>query len=189
MALNCKLEKSILKENFCGYSLNSVKTIYLANKNDITAIERAVPSGSTSAQYGTEVKTITLEASAKWAKIEPSTNSASFSDSLNTIDGGGKYRTHTLNFSIAGEYTPEMVDNLDNLSLGEFVAVAELASGTMILLGSESVGLVATNVTNTGSGSATEFSGIQVEMSADLTVSAAPLSAEAIAALKEKIAE
>ena len=188
--VNCKLEKSILKSTSCGYTLQSVKTIYLANKADVESIVLAKPkemSGAT--DCGVEVSTITLDEMAKWNKIDPSTNSASFTDSLQVIDNGGKYRQHTLSFSITGAYDAQMGCNQDMLSLGEFVAVVELSSGAMIMLGNEHVGLTATSVTNTGSGSATEFSGIQVEMSADLTVSAAPLSAEAIAAIKANLAE
>ena len=190
MALKCKLEKSILKKDSCEYTLNSVKEVYLASIDDVTKITRETPSGMTgTTDCGVEVSEITLGDGAKWAKIMPSTNSANFQDNLMTIDAGGKYRHQILNFSINGAFDAQMQCNLDNLSLGEYVAIVRLASGNYILLGDEAVGLTATACNNTGAGSATEFSGIQVTMEADVTVSAAPLSEKAITALKQAIAE
>lgn len=178
MAIKCTLNNSVLKASSCGYALQSVKDIYLANRTDVTDIA-----------YDTDgtISAVTLADSAKWAHIQPATDSASFSDALAVIDGGGAYRTHSVSFNIAGEYSGPMVAVVDALSLGEYVVVARLASGSFILLGSEAVGLTATNVTNTGAASATEFSGIQVEMSGDLTQSAAPLAAEAITALEANL--
>lgn len=180
MAISCNLNNSVLKTSFCGYALNSVKDLYLANKNDVDEIS-----------YDTDgaVSAVTLADSAKWNRIEPSTDSASYTDALAVIDGGGKYRTHTVTFSMAGDYTPAMVSVVDALSLGEFVAVARLASGSFVLLGSKAVGLTADEVQNIGAGSATEFSGVQVTLSADVTVTSAPLSAEAITALEANVAE
>lgn len=180
MAISCTLNKSILKTSSCGYALNSVKDLYLANRQDVEDIAYATDGA---------VSAVTLSETAKWAHIMPATDSASFSDALAVLDGGGAYRTHTVSFRIAGEYTPAMVAVLDALSLGEYVVVARLASGTFVLLGSEAVGLTANNASNVGAGSATEFSGIEVEMSGDLTQSAAPLSAEAITALEANLYE
>ena len=188
MALSCNLTNSILKTSACGYSMQKVVDLFLVNRNDVTAIERVKPEGAKT-DGAEEVSAITLTAEAKWAHIQPSTNSASFTDALTVLDNGGAYRTHTVSFSINGAYSPDMVAVVNALSLGEYCAVAQLASGEYILLGSHAVGLAATAVTNTGAASAGEASGIAVEMSADVTVAAAPLAEAAIKALTENVAE
>ena len=109
---NCKLAQNILKENVCGYSLMKVIDIYLANygdinfapsENEITAITTAVTGASV-------------------YHVEPSKDSASFTDELQVTDGGAKYRTHTLNFSIdSGNYDKDLAKVVDDLSLGRSV--------------------------------------------------------------------
>lgn len=180
MALSCSLNKSILKKTSCGYSLQSVTDIYLANRSDVDKVERTVGTGSTCSQ---EIASIELASDAKFYHIEPAKNTASFSDTLTKLDNGGSYRTHSLSFSIAGAYDGEMVCVVDALSLGNYIGVARLASGNFVMLGSENVGLEATVVSNQGAASSSDFSGIQVEMSADLGETSSPLSAEAIDAL------
>lgn len=161
MALSCKLNKELLRGDNCGYVLQSVTNIYLANAADVTfATSEADPYLVTGVTGG------------EWFKIEPAKNTASFTDVLNVTDSGNKYRTHSLSFSVIGVYSDELQEALDQLSLGSYVAFAQFASGDAVLLGSPSAGLEATVVTNTGSASATEASGISVEMSADLTNSA-----------------
>ena len=160
----CSLANNILRADSCGYVLQSVKKIYLANTADYVS--------------GTSVAD-----DAHWYEIEPAKNTASFTDVLNTTDSGTKYRTHSLSFSIAGTYDEAMQLNLDELSLGSFVGIAVFADGTGVLLGTKNSGLEATVVTNTGAASASEASGISVEMSADLTASALPVSAAEVEAL------
>lgn len=159
----CNLANNILKADSCDYVLQSVKKIYLANTDDVTNMTE---SGAT------------LADSATWYEIEPAKNTASFTDVLNVTDSGNKYRTHTLTFSIAGAYSEAMQTNLDVLSLGSFIGVAIFSDGSGVLLGTKNSGLEATVVTNTGAASATEASGISVEMSADLTSSALHLTKE-----------
>lgn len=184
MAISCNLQNSILKTSSCGYSMQKVTDLYLVNRNDVSAITRVEE-----ATGGEEVTAITLVDDAKWSRIQPATNSASFSDALTVLDNGGAYRTHTVSFSIAGSYTPAMVGVLNALSLGEYLVVAALANDEAILLGSQNVGLVATSATNTGAASAGDASGIAVEMAADVTVAAAPLAAEFFATLKNNVNE
>lgn len=180
MALDCSLVNNILRTSSCDYVLQSVVDIYLINKGEVSAI--------TESAEGTEISSITVAESAKVYHIEPAKNTASFTDTLNVTDGGNRYRTHVLSFSLNGEYNADMVQNLHALSVGEFVAVVKLASGNYIMLGSSAVGLQATSAVNTGAASATEASGISVELSADLTVDAKPLTSEAITALLGNIA-
>lgn len=188
MAISCNLQNSILRTSSCGYSMQKVVDLYLVNRNDVESIAYAKPEGAKS-EGAEEVTAITLDEAAKWAHIQPAVNSASFTDALTKLDNGGAYRTHTVSFSIAGAYSADMVAVVNALSLGEYCAVAQLASGEFILLGSHSVGLAATSVTNTGAASAGEASGIAVEMAADVTVAATPLAAEAVDALKAAVAE
>lgn len=158
MAISCKLNKDLLKVESCGYVLQSVTNIYLANAADVEFV------------YGdADDYVVTGVTGGEWFHIEPAKNTASFTDTLNTTDSGNKYRTHTLSFSVVGVYSDALQEALDQLSLGSYVAFAQFASGDAVLLGSPSAGLEATVVTNTGSASATEASGISVEMSADLT--------------------
>lgn len=160
MALSCKLNKDLLKGDNCGYVLQSVTNIYLANASEVTFV------------YGDDKYVVTGVTGGSWYHIEPAKNTASFSDVLNVNDGGFKYRTHSLSFSVTGVYSDELQEALDQLSLGSYVAFAQFASGDAVLLGSPTAGIEATVVTNTGAASASETSGISVEMSADLTNSA-----------------
>ena len=167
----CNLANNILKADSCDYVLQSVKRIYLANTDDVTGMTE---SGATLAE------------SATWYEIEPAKNTASFTDVLNVTDSGNKYRTHTLSFSVTGIYSEDMEKAVDGLSLGSYIAIAQFPSGDAVLLGSPSAGLEATVVTNTGSASASEASGISVEMSADLNNSAYAIAKEEIDAFLGK---
>lgn len=176
MAISCSLNKDLTKkEGSCGYVLQSVATIYLANAADVTFV---TTEGDT---Y--DVTGVTLAESAKWYRIEPAKNTASFNDTLNVTDSGNKYRTHSLSFSVMGTYSPEMQEALDQLSLGSYVALAVFASGDGVLLGTPDAGLEASTVTNAGSATSTEASGISVEMSRDLTNSAYAFTKEEIDAM------
>lgn len=180
---NCSLNRNLLKSTTCGYSLNQVVDIYLANKEDVTKIEIGKPSSMTGeTDCGMEVTSITMAEGKKFFHIEPNKDSASFTDALTLGDAGSKYRVQTLNFSYGGNYEAATVCDLDALSLGRFVAVAKLSSGNYILLGNN-VPLEATQADLIGSAEATGFNGIQVVLSANVTEPAYPLSAEAIASL------
>ena len=179
----CGLSRNRLKKTNCAYTLNKVTDIFLANINEVSA----VTTSDAASGCGVEVSTITLAEDAKWYEIQPSNDSASFSDVLNVADNDVRYRTHTLSFSIGGDYDAEAVCDLNALSLGEYLAVAVLASGNAVLLGNKegNVGLKATTASLTGAATSTDFSGIQVEMSADLTVASMPLKKAALDAIKE----
>lgn len=161
MAISCQLTSGLTKEVSCEYVLQSVKNIYLANVDDVESDANGE---------------VTLKADAQWYHFEPSRNTASFTDVLNTVDSGSKYRTHTLSFSLVGGYNDNIQSILDTLSLGSFLGIAAFADGSGVLLGTKNSGLEATTVTNTGAASASEASGVAVEMSADLTNSAFPIA-------------
>ena len=167
---NCLLNKNILKENVCGYSLLSVIDIYLANYSQASVNV----SGNTVTGFSTGTT---------FYHIEPSKNSASFTDELQVTDGGAKFRTQTLNFSVdAGNYTSDMVEFVDDIALGRYVAVVKLANGKYIMLGRISP-LEATSSNVSGAATATEASAIQVVMTSDGVETSMPLSDDAITAL------
>lgn len=180
---SCGLSRNRLKTTSCAYQMNKVVDLYLVTVNEVSAITTGVYTGS----CGEQVTAVTLDSGAKWARIQPSNDSASFSDALVVGDNDMRYRTHTLSFSIGGDYDASAVCDVNALSLGEYIAVAVLASGNAILLGTKNVGLKATTVTNSGAATASEFSGIQVEMSADVTEAALPVNASALDGIKENI--
>lgn len=177
MALSCSLNKNLLKGSNCDYVLQSVTEIYLANNTD------AVVNTASGDTCGQSVTAVTLGDSAEWYRIQPAKGTASFTDVLNVTDSGNKYRTHSLSFSVSGKYDAEMACVIDGLSLGSYLAIAVFASGDAVLLGSATAGLEATVVTNTGSASATEASGISVEMSADLTATALPIDKDTLSSI------
>lgn len=139
--MNCKLTSNITKES-CQYSVAGVRAIYLFNydsANDYT--------------FGTEgeIETITLANEAKAYKVDYVNNTASFSDELAENGNGGKYRTHTLNFTLS-DYDYTILNQGDALSLGKFTAVVADKSGRVVMLGRTN-GLSATSF-NYASGAA-----------------------------------
>lgn len=159
---NCLLAKDILKANTCGYSLLKVTDLYLGNFSDVTA---TVSGGVVTAVTG------------DWYHIEPSKDSASFTDELQVTDGGAKYRTHTLNFSVdSGSYDAELAEIIDDLALGRYVAVAKLANDTKVMLGRVTP-LEATSANLSGAASAADSSAIEVVMTSDTTETAVPVAA------------
>lgn len=180
MALTCTLQRSRTRESSCQYSLNSVKDIWLANLEEITSIAYASEEN--------EVSGITLSGDSKFYHIAPATNSASYTDALTVGNNDMRYRTHTLNFSITGEYDKNAVLDLHALSLGEFIGIAKLATGKYVMLGTDAVGLKATTAQYTGAATSGDFSGIEIVMAADVTRESAPLSDDAVEAMLANVA-
>ena len=171
----CKLAKDILKSTACGYSLKQIVDLYLANYEDITASTVGTPTEGD----GVEVKTITLANEAKFYHIEPSKDTATFTDSLQVGDGGSKYRQTEITWNIAGTYSANMVDILDALSLGRYAIVARLSDGSYVMFG-RLTPLEATVASLTSAAEATGFNGITVTFQNSTVESPLPLSAEAI---------
>jgi len=171
----CKLAQDILKSTFCGYSLKQIVELYIANAEDVTATTVGAPTEG----KGVEVKTITLAASAKFYKIEPAKDTATFTDSLQVGDGGSKYRQSSITWNISGEYTSEMVDILDALSLGRFVIVAKLSDGSYVMFG-RLTPMEAETASLESAAEATGFNGITVTFTNSTVESPLPLSDEAV---------
>ena len=173
----CKLAQDILKSTFCGYSLKQIVELYLANAEDVTATTVGAPTEG--GGKGVEVKTITMAASAKWYKIQPAKDTATFTDSLQVGDGGSKYRQSSITWNISGEYTAEMVDVLDALSLGRFVIVAKLSDGSYVMFG-RLTPMEAETASLQSAAEATGFNGITVTFTNSTVESPLPLSEDAV---------
>ena len=171
----CKLAQDILKSTFCGYSLKQIVELYLANAEDVTATTVGAPTEG----KGVEVKTITMANSAKWYKIQPAKDSATFEDSLQVGDGGSKYRQSSITWNISGEYTAEMVDVLDALSLGRFVIVAKLSDGSYVMFG-RLTPMEAETASLQSAAEATGFNGVAVTFTNATVESPLPLSDDAV---------
>ncbi len=140
--MGCKLTSNITKEN-CNYSVAGIKALYLYNYDS---------ENTYTVDPATEAITaITLAGSAKAYKIDFVDNTASFSDELAVNGNGGKYRTHTANFTLS-EYDYNILNQGDALSLGKFTAVVVDKSSRVVVLGRTN-GLSATAF-NYASGSA-----------------------------------
>ena len=172
----CKLAQDILKSTFCGYSLKQIVELYIANAEDVTATTVGAP---TEGNGGVEVKTITMASEAKFYKVEPAKDSATFTDSLQVGDGGSKYRQSSITWNISGDYTPKMVDVIDSLSLGRFVIVAKLSDGNYVMFG-RLTPMEAETASLESAAEATGFNGITVTFTNSTVESPVPLSEDAI---------
>lgn len=174
----CSLQKNLLKTDTCSYTLNEVKDLYIANFNDITAapVDYNCESGVT-------VSAITLATGAKFSHIEPARNSVTYTDELVTEDSGAKYRTHTVTFSLSGNYDKDMVCPVDALSLGRFFVVVKTAGGQYLVLG-RAAGLEASEQSIAGGG---DTNGITVTLTANAAETAVPLSSAAVESLLSNV--
>lgn len=169
----CLISKGLTKDNACGYSLPKIVELYLANFSEVT--------GTTLTESKQEVATITMAQSAKWYKVEPAINSASWSDNLAVGANGNKYRIQTIGFSYSGAYDEDMADTVDAFALGKYIAVARMADGTYIMLGRQTgLEAEADGANNSGSGDATAEAGLVVSLTANTLEVALPLAQTAI---------
>lgn len=175
MTISCSLNKSLTRENTCGYSLPEISEIFIANFNDVTAapVDYNCDSGVT-------VSAITMATGATFFKIDPAKNSVTFTDELVVEDNGNKYRTHTITFNLSGKYDKDMVCPVDALSLGKFFVVVHTADDQYLALG-RAVGMEASEQSVAGGG---DTNGITVTLTANVTETAVPLADAAIAVVK-----
>ena len=177
MAISCSLNKSLTRENTCGYSLPEISEIFIANFNDVTSapVDYDCESGVT-------VSAITMATGATFYKIDPAKNSVTFTDELVVEDNGNKYRTHTITFNLSGKYDKDMVCPVDALSLGKFFVVVHTADDQYLALG-RAVGMEASEQSVAGGG---DTNGITVTLTANVTETSIPLSDAAIATVKNQ---
>ena len=172
--ITCKLSRDILRTTSCGYSLPEITDIYLANYADVTT------SASCDSGGCEMIAAIEIADNERFFHIEPAKNSTSFSDELVVEDNGTKYRTQTLTFNISGQYDSCLHKDLDDLSLGRYIAVVATADGNYLALG-RLTGLEASAATLSGGG---DSNGLSITLSANVTESAVPLSSTAVAKVK-----
>lgn len=126
--MSCKLTSNISKKN-CQYAISGVKALYLFNYDSANDYEFSELAD----QEQVTIKTITLANNEKAYKVDFVDNTASFSDELAQNGNGGKYRTHTLNFTVDA-YDYELLNQDKALSLGKFTAVVVDKAGRCIVL-------------------------------------------------------
>ncbi|SHG13928.1 hypothetical protein [Dysgonomonas macrotermitis] len=138
--MSCKLTANIRKEN-CQYQVAGVKAVYLINydANPTFTFEKA-PDGSDDNKI---ISKIELASGDSIYKVNFVEGTASWSDELAVNGNGGKYRTHTVNFTVS-EYDYNTMNQGDALSLGKFMAIVVDKSGRAVVLGRNN-GLSATS--------------------------------------------
>ena len=172
--MKCKLTQSITKEN-CNYSVAGVKSIYLinldsANKYTFDDTEASDTKGA--------IATIELPAGEKAFRVDFIDNTASFTDDLAVNGNGGKCRTHTVNFTI-DNYTYEVLNTGDALSLGKFTAVVVDKNGKGIVLGRMN-GLNATSFNYASGAAEADATGWTVVMAGTEIEMAKPIKSESV---------
>lgn len=125
--MGCKLTQNITKDK-CAYSVAGIKAIYLLNYDSANEYTFGVD------EKAGEIATIALANDGKAYKVDFIDNTASFSDELAVNGNGGKYRTHTLNFTLS-EYDYRILNQGDALSLGKFTAIVVDKNNRVITLG------------------------------------------------------
>lgn len=128
----CKLTQNITKDT-CAYDVAGVVALYLINYDRDTKYE------STEGQ----ISTITPAGDGKAYQIDFEKDTASFTDELAEGGNGGKYRTHTVNFTI-GKLAYDKLNEGKNLSLGKFTAIVVDKNQNCFVLGRNN-GLSATS--------------------------------------------
>lgn len=131
----CNLMNNITKDS-CQYQVAGIKAIYLINYNPKNKLEE---------------EGLTLVEGEKAYEVEFIDGTASWTDDLAVNGNGGKYRTHTLNFTLS-DYNHAVLSQSNALSLGKFSAIVVDKSGNRVILGRDN-GLSATSF-NYASGAA-----------------------------------
>lgn len=182
----CSLNKSLLRSNICGYQLNDITAIYLANFSDVSGTSIADCDGTGATEDGAIVTAVTLVESAKWSKIEPARNSAAYSDTLVVTDGGAKYRTHQITFNFNAKVDCMTPNIVDALSLGKFIAVVSLADGSNVMVG-RLAGIEADTVQIGGEAGANSANGIQVTLNGNQAESVLPVDDAVMTSIKANL--
>lgn len=177
----CKLNSNLLRSAQCGYNLPDIVDIYLVNKDDVDVVVTGTTDGCDVISGFTWASGATKPV----YHVEPVKNSASYSDELVVEDGGVKYRTSTVTFNVAGDFTACQKAALDQLSLGRYFVVCHLANDTYIGFG-RLIPLEATVATlQFGQNGGNTF---QVTLAANMAESAYPLSSEGVTTLLANLA-
>lgn len=171
--MGCKLTSGITKEK-CNYAIAGVRSIYLINQDSAKYEFDTTPDSETAGA----ISQITLSAGEKAYKIAFIDNTASYTDDLAVNGNGGKYRTHTLNFTLDNE-TYQILNEGDNLSLGRFTAVIVDKTGKGVVLGRMN-GLNATSFNYASGAADADATGWTVVMAGTETEIAKPIKNESV---------
>jgi hypothetical protein len=175
----CKLQSNITKE-CCHYRLAGVKSLYLINFDAENKFERDANGAITKIELA--------DKNLKAYKIDFADGTASWTDELAMGGNGGKYRTHTANFTI-GEYTYNIINQSNALNLGRFTAIVSDKSGRSVCLG-RSNGLSATSFNYASGAADADANGWTVVLSgAETEVGQLLASESVIASIAETTAE
>lgn len=143
----CLITTGITKS--CGYLVGGVTEIYLTNWSEVSAA-----TSSSVAWIGGATQP-------KFFKIEPEKNTGSFIDEL-VVNNGQKSRNHSVTFQV-NKKDQNTLDIVDEIALGNFVAIVKDRNGVNFLLGKTN-GMEAT-VASVSSGAAeTDVAGLQITL-------------------------
>lgn len=174
----CKINRNLTRASQCGYQLPEIVELYLVNYEDLEATQISSSAGCE------EITSVTLSSGATVSKVEPAKNSASFEDTLVVEDSGARYRNASITFNVTGTYNSCMHGALDALSLGRYFVVVKTADGNYLGFGRISP-LEADTATLAGG---SDTNGLQIVLSGNIAESPLPLTDDAVASVKEKIA-
>lgn len=127
----------------CSHSLGGIKTVYIANYNDVTDIEYNASTGTTTGSTSGETYTgdtitgITMAASAKFKPYQFRKQTGSMTSTL-TVDetAGVNYVSTELSLVFTKMETKKRIE-LSALSIGQLAVIVEDSNGTFWYLGKD----------------------------------------------------
>lgn len=130
----CKLKGNINAQK-CEYAVAGLAALYLANfYRPVTGTEAVADAIAYEIDEDGVITGIHLPEGEKFYKVGFEDGTGSWADDLAQGGNGGKYRTHTLNL-VNAQYDTDMLNQVDAISLGKFVAVAIDKAGRRVVLG------------------------------------------------------
>lgn len=179
MAKKCLLTNNLgFKE--CEYDVGGVRELYLANYYPpVTGTESV--AGKIAYEYdatGRVISAIHLPTGEYFYKIDGTENSLSWTDDLTETGNGGKFRTHTVN-GVVAQYDATLLDEIDALSLGKFIAIPVDRAGRAVVLGRQN-GLTATSANYASGAASADANGWTLALTSNAAEAAPLLEDEAV---------
>lgn len=182
MAVKCKIDANMLKSDSCAYSLPEVVELWIANFEDVVSTAFGTTEGTQNSINSIVMKE-TDGVTAQFYQIQINKNSGSFTDNLAVGSTNNKYRVHTVTFSVDRAIADSLPGEIDAFSLGKYIVVVYTASGDYLMLG-RLTGMEAAESDNVSFAGGSDQSGLTVTWTANVTESAVPLTAAAVAIVK-----
>lgn len=123
----------------CTSSLGGVKTVYIANYDDVATLKIA----------DDEIVGITMNADAKFKQYSFKKNTASMTSTLNVSENGGNIVTTDIVLSFLKQETSKRVE-MTALSLGELAVIVADANGKYWYLGKDMAVVASAGTGETG---------------------------------------